>query len=533
VQSELLAVRQRLRDDFPYYTANSLSIRTKQGKIAPLVLNKAQEILIEAVEKQHQETGRVRVIVLKARQQGLSTAIGAWIYWWVTQHTAQRAIVVTHKADSTKTLFDMTRRYYDNTPAILKPSTRYASRRELFFDKLDSSYTVATAGGDSIGRSETISQAHLSELAFWPVSDARENFNGLTQAIPNEPDTAIFIESTANGVTGLFYEMWKGAVDGSNGYIAIFIPWFESDEYRSLAPADFERTPDEEELVEKFGLDNDQLKFRREKIAQNGLDLFKQEYPSTADEAFLTTGRPVFNPEKLHKILETLQEVSGGKTVDKPPLQRLALEGDEWQAHPRGELHVYKEYDEHESYTIGADTSAGIRGRDYSVATVLDRRKRQVAVLRGYFAPDYFADLLYHLGKFYNYALIGPENNNHGILTVNRLHKELAYPYVYTEVVVDKISDQETIKIGFGTNVKTKPLIIDKLRADVRDGEIELTDATTVREMLTYVVDEGGKMEAEKNCHDDCVMALAICNHIHEGNFEPVPNLDSYYTEML
>jgi hypothetical protein len=102
VQSELLAVRQRLRDDFPYYTANSLSIRTKQGKIAPLVLNKAQEILIEAVEKQHQETGRVRIIVLKARQQGLSTAIGAWIYWWVTQHTAQRAIVVTHAADSTK-----------------------------------------------------------------------------------------------------------------------------------------------------------------------------------------------------------------------------------------------------------------------------------------------------------------------------------------------------------------------------------------------------------------------------------------------
>jgi hypothetical protein len=106
----------------------------------------------------------------------------------------------------------------------------------------------------------------------------------------------------------------------------------------------------------------------------------------------------VFNPEQLQAVLQTLGD----------PIRRLALEGDEWQTHPRGELHVYKEYDEHESYTIGADTSAGIRGRDYSVATVLDRRKRQVAVLRGYFAPDYFADLLYHLGKFYNYALIAP-----------------------------------------------------------------------------------------------------------------------------
>jgi hypothetical protein len=447
VTPEALAVRERLRDDFPFYSEHALKIRTKAGEIAPLKLKQAQIILNEAVEKQLKADLPVRIIILKARQQGLSTAIGAWIYWWVTQHTAQRAIVVTHAADSTKALFDMTRRYFDNTPEILKPSTRYASRRELYFDKIDSSYIVGTAGSDSIGRGETITQAHLSELAFWPTIHARENFNGLMQAIPGRPGTAVFIESTANGVTGLFYEMWQAAVKGDNGFIPVFIPWFMDPDYRAHAASDFERTPDELELVEKFGLDNDQLKFRREKIAQNGLDLFRQEYPSTADEAFLTTGRPVFNPEQLQAVLQTLGD----------PIRRLALEGDEWQTHPRGELHVYKEYDEHESYTIGADTSAGIRGRDYSVATVLDRRKRQVAVLRGYFAPDYFADLLYHLGKFYNYALIAPENNNHGILTVNRLHKELAYPYVYTEVVVDKISDQETIKIGFGTNVKTKP----------------------------------------------------------------------------
>jgi hypothetical protein len=294
-------------------------------------------------------------------------------------------------------------------------------------------------------------------------------------------------------------------------------------EYRSVAADDHERTPDEIELAEKFTLDNDQLKFRREKISQNGLDLFRQEYPSTADEAFLTTGRPVFNPEQLQGILQTLGD----------PIRYLALEGEEWKVHPRGELMLYREIEDSESYTIGADTSAGIKGRDYSVATVFDRRKRQVAVLRGYFAPDYFADLLYHLGKFFNWALIAPENNNHGILTVNKLHKDLAYPYVYTEVVVDKMTDEETIKIGFGTNVKTKPLIIDKLRASMRDGEIELTDATTVREMLTYIVTENGAMEAEKSCKDDCVMALAITNHVHEGNFEPLPNRDEYYVTMI
>lgn len=523
MRDELLQIRKRLRDDFPYYSEAALKIRTKNGEIAPLKLKPAQLMLNEAIDKSIRETGMVRVIVLKARQQGLSTAIGAYIYFKVTQTPAQRAMVVTHSADSTKALFDLTRRYYDNTPSILKPSTRYASRRELFFDVLDSSYVVATAGSESIGRGETLTQVHLSEVAFYPPAHARENLNSVFQCVPNKPGTSIFIESTANGVSGPFYDLWMGAVRGDNGFVPLFIPWYLDPEYRLPAPASFEHTPDEEELVAKFGLDNDQLMFRRRKIGENGLDLFKQEYPSTADEAFLTTGRPVFNPEQLQGILQTLGE----------PIKRLALEGGEWCEHPRGELLVYKEYDPTETYTIGCDTSAGIRGRDYSVAIVLDRSRRQVAVLRGWFAPDYLADLLHALGTFYNLATIAPEANNHGILTVNRLQKDLAYPFVFTEIVVDKTTDEETVKIGFHTNVKTKPLIIDKLRASVRDGEIELTDAQTVREMLQYVVDENGRMEAEKGSNDDCVMALAIANYVHEGNFQPIQNEESWYIEMV
>lgn len=523
MDEKLLAIRKRLREDFPFYAENALQIRTKAGEIKPLVLNPAQLMLQDAIEKQLKSEGKVRIIVLKARQQGLSTAIGAWIYFRVTQNAAQRAIVATHHADSTRALFDMTRRYYDNTPAVLKPSTRYASRRELYFDKLDSSYIVGTAGSDGIGRGETITYAHLSELAIWPQSSARDTFNGLLQAIPDRPGTAVFIESTARGVSGLFYDLWAKAVKGENGFIPVFVAWFVDPEYRLPAPADFERTPDEQELVERYGIDNDQLQWRRLKIAENGLDYFRQEYPATPDEAFLTSGRPVFNPEQLHPLLQSLSA----------PIEQLALEGKEWHPHPRGELLVYRKHAPEETYTIGADTAAGIKGRDWSVAQVLDRRKRQVAVLRGYFTPDYFADLLYHLGEHYNWALVAPENNNHGILTVNRLHKELSYPYVYTEVVVDKMTDEETVKIGFGTNVKTKPLIIDMLRASVRDGDITLTDPTTIREMLTFVVKDNGKMEAESGNCDDTVMSLAIANYVHEGHFEPVPNEDSYYVEML
>lgn len=134
---------------------------------------------------------------------------------------------------------------------------------------------------------------------------------------------------------------------------------------------------------------------------------------------------------------------------------------------------------------------------------------------------------------FFNEARIIVENNGHGILTCTRLGKDMAYPNFYTEVQVDKITDRETVKLGFSTTAKTKPLIIDQLRANMRENEIELNDKVTIREMLTYIVTESGAMEAESGCFDDCVMSLALANHIHEGIWEPIEVTDNFYIEMV
>lgn len=520
---KLIEIRRKLYEDFEFYAKYALKIRTKEGEIKPFALNEAQKRMLDLVSEQLHREGKVRAIVLKARQMGLSTAIGGWLYWWISQHKAQKGLVVTHHSDSTRALFDMTKRYFENTPDMLKPHTKYSSRRELAFDLLDSSYVVATAGGDSVARGETITQAHLSELAFWSPGTANENLNGILQAIPNTAGTAVFIESTANGVSGIFYEMWRGAVEGKNGFIPIFLPWYIQPEYREPIPESFERTPDEEDLVEKFGLDDEQLMFRRRKIAQNGLDLWNQEYPSTADEAFLTSGRPVFNSQQLQKQLD----------LTRDPVAKLAWEDGEWRPNARGELTLYYNHTPGETYYIGADTAMGIRGGDWSVAQVFDSKKRQVAVYRAQVHPDYFAEQLYNLGMFFNEGRLIAENNNHGILTCTRLGKDMAYPNFYTEVQIDKLTDRETIKLGFTTTAKTKPLIIDQLRASMRENEIELNDKTTIREMLTYIVNENGNMEAEHGCHDDCVMALALVNHIHEGRFEPIKVTDDFYIEMI
>ena len=330
--------------------------------------------------------------------------------------------MVTHHADSTRALFDMTKRFHDQCPPILKPSTKYSSRKELSFDNLDSSFVVATAGGDSIGRGETLSELHASEYAFWAASTAKENLNGLLKAVPTAPDTSVFIESTANGFNH-FHEMWVNAVNGSNGYTPVFIPWFADPEYSLPVPENFELTPDETEIQEKFNLTLGQLAWRRREVGESGLDLFKQEYPSVPEEAFLTTGRPVFNPEV---IFNRLQEV--GAPIEKLAMQAKGENEYEWEPHQVGELWVYKPFDPLETYYIGADVALGIKGGDYSVAQVLDSNRRQVATYKKWVDPDFFATVLFNIATYYNNAMLIVENNNHGILTCARLGTDFDYP---------------------------------------------------------------------------------------------------------
>jgi hypothetical protein len=527
-KEQLLATRKRLLEDFEFYCRHCIVIRTKRGTIEPLVFNEVQKRFAKLIISQMSTRGYVRMIILKARQQGLSTVVTAWQYFWVSQRKAQKGLVMAHEADATTTLFDMYKRCHDNAPDIVRPHHKYSSRTELSFDVLDSALRIATAGGRGVARGETLTVCHLSEVAFWPSAFATANFNGLIQAVPDEPGTAVFIESTANGMTGKFREQWVGATNGSTGYEPFFSAWFESAEYATEAPDDFEPTPDEQDLIKLYGLSHGQLQWRRRKIATSGVELFQQEYPATPDEAFISTGRPVFNPDYIQQRLrEPVQ-----------PIKRMAIDNitdniGSLVEHSRGELLVYRELDPKETYVIGADVGMGIRGGDPSCAQVLDSQLRQVAVWRGTVHPDYFGKVLATLGYHYHSALIAPERNNHGLVTCITL-RDLQYPYLYTDVAEGTLdSNKDTINLGFFTSERTKPLIIDKLRSLDRERECEIYDTTTLNEMLSYIVTESGKMEAEQGAHDDTVVALAIALYIHEGKWQPVTFSDDFYSKAI
>ena len=158
--------RIRLMTDFEFYARNCLMIRTKEKGLQPLELNQAQQYIHNELEKQQKETGKVRAIILKGRQQGMSTYTEGRYLWKVTHNKGVRAFILTHDAESTNALFEMTERYYDNLPVFVKPNAGAANAKELLFDKLDSGHTIGTAGNKAVGRGQTLQYFHGSEVGF-------------------------------------------------------------------------------------------------------------------------------------------------------------------------------------------------------------------------------------------------------------------------------------------------------------------------------------------------------------------------------
>jgi hypothetical protein len=287
--SDELAIRQKLKDDFPHYASRCLKIRTKSGAIEPLILSRTQQYLHAIAEKQRKETGRVRIIVVKGRQQYISTYIEGRFYWRVTHRKGVRAYILTHEDEATKNLFEMASRYHDHCPEIVRPHTGAANANELSFDLLDSGYKVGTARTKGTGRSSTLQYFHGSEVALWP--NAEEHASGVLQAIPSAADTEVFLESTGYGIGNWFHQTWQQAEAGEGDYIAVFIPWYWQDEYRRDPGAEFVLSPEEAAYASFFKLDAKQMAWRRAKIIElKSEKLFKQEYPATAAEAFQVTG---------------------------------------------------------------------------------------------------------------------------------------------------------------------------------------------------------------------------------------------------
>ena len=497
------------------YIENYIKIRDKKGNVVPLKLNEPQLKYYNIIRKLYIERKPIRIIILKARQMGFSTETEAIIFKNVVTHHNYNAGIVAHKEDSTTNLFNMSKRMLEYLPEDIKPEQKKSNAKELVFNNgegtgLDSKIKCMTAGGKGIGRSDTFTALHLSELAFWE-GNKKETMTGLLQAVPNTPESMIIIESTANGYE-YFKEMWDRAVAGKSDFYPLFIGWNELKEY-SMPYTGFKLTKEEIDLQEQYSLTLEQLTWRRWCIENNcsgDINQFKQEYPICPEEAFLSTGNCYFNKENIiNRINNVPNPIIRGKF--NCFYDGIRIRNQKFLKQEDGEIQIYEYPENRVPYVIGGDTAG--EGSDYFTAHVINNiTGKQVAVLKQQHNEIEYVKQVYCLGMFYNKALIGLENNFSTYPTQKLT--ELNYPNQYVRKKEDVYNTKYEKSFGFRTTSITRPYILANLQEIVHDSIEVINDKDTLREMLTFIINEKGRMEAEQGYHDDLVMALAITYYI-------------------
>ena len=534
-----------IKNDIYRYIENNLFIRTKAGKLEKLVPNKPQRALINYVIWCLLNKVPVRVILLKARQMGLSTIVEAICYWWTSTNRFQTAVIIGHEDASARNLYMMFRRYYDNSNPIFKPSIKYNTKNDLSFERYDdngnqvglgSTIKTATAKNTSAGRSDTVQFLHASEVGEW--ENGEELVASLMQTVPYLPETFIFLESTAKGKGNYFHKEWRNAEKGLNNFVPFFFPWWLIDEYEDYDEEEVgELTEYEEFLIDLFKKGYDtwdgehyaveesqfipKIKFYRRKsrdFASDPVRMF-QEYPSIANEAFVASGANVFPVLKLAEMeLDCLEpadyeyyKLMTGENHEDYVLEKIDYDPNVEDFTYVAPLKIFEMPEYGKEYVIGGDVAEGLKNGDYSVAEVVEiTTMKTVARWRGHCDPDMFGEILGALGALYNYALIGVEVNNHGLTTVQKL-RDTFYTNLYKrDRGYDEDFEEPTSNLGWKTDVRTKRLAIDDLIRIIREGLNEDKDIVFVEEAFAFVRDERGRMNAEEGEHDDTVMAKAI-----------------------
>jgi len=256
-EAQLARIRE-VAKDFKEFARLNLKIRTKDGRIISLYPFKpVQEVIVERTIAKLEAGEPVRFIILKARQQGVSTMIEALIYWWTVTHKYQQSKIIAHNTDTSGYLYAMFRMFYDNSLKNFQPTTRYNTRTDITFDNeaspekgLKSQIDTATAENTGTGRGQTVQWLHGSEVALWPKG--QEIVAGLMQAVPMMANTAVFLESTANGIGDYFHTTWEAAQRGESAFEPLFFPWTMDPEYSIKPPKFFKLTQEEKKVKKEF-----------------------------------------------------------------------------------------------------------------------------------------------------------------------------------------------------------------------------------------------------------------------------------------
>lgn len=478
------ATTEELVAAFSHFCANHWMIRHPERGRIKFVLREAQEETVKVwIDSRYS-------IVLKARQIGFSTLAAAFTFWETFFWPDRFTVMLSRTEREASKLLQKTKYGYKMLPAWMRtrgPDLLSDNQLKMVFAN-DSAIESLPSGNDP-ARGESVYRVIIDEMAFLP--NAEEAWASI-EPIADVGGRVICL-STANGEGNIFHQLWVGSQTGVNRFTGVFFPWSAGDRNEDWYEAKKRDLPDWQ---------------------------LAQEYPDNAEEAFIRSGRPVFDLESLRKIEAVEPDCGYLKNELGKNVYTFIRDG--------GELSIWDFPTINENYVIGADVAEGLGHGDYSSAHVISADTGLVvAHWHGHVDADIFGEnVLRALGYYYNHALIGVESNNHGLTTIKGLQR-VGYRNTYRQRKMNARNPTPSETMGWRTTSVSKPLAIDELNASIRDEAILLYDFKTIAELRSFVREANGKMHGSP--HDDRVMSLAIANQmlkyvwLPEYRYDPAP----------
>ncbi len=506
-------------------------IITKDGKKELFSMNRAQKHFFDTYlcipNPYH------RHIILKSRQLGFTTFIDLYILDEILFNTNKEGIVIAHKLEDAGEIFNRKidfaiRNMADNVKdAFFKLNRNSARKIQVILDYGPEAGSTSSISVGVSGRSGTFHYVHISEFAKMCVmfpKRAEEVETGTFPAVPF--DGFIFIESTAEGMAGRFYEIFnqnwlkRDMITPTLSQVQ-FMPHFYNWQYDEMEMKKiYENIPAEEmeicpeidwvEYQKEHGLSDKEITYYYMKWQQfggnNGVDAVKkllQEYPTTVEEAFLSTGQAYFPTAKVASLL-----VGAKKGVRGDIMMNQKGEYEFFEM-ANGNLEIFKKPERGMRYIIGGDTAEGLASGDAQVLYVINHKTEECdAIYQSQVDPSELIDEAYKLGKYYNWGLLAVESNKDGLWVNDGLEKR-GYPNLYYRRAFDDITQKMTKFFGWRTTSATRPFALAALKA-VFIRKDSGFPSQLLNEMFTFVRNSKGRPEAMDKKHDDVIMAAAI-----------------------
>jgi hypothetical protein len=504
---------------FHKYSATFLKIEDKDTKLVPFFPNDAQDIVLEEIYRQQAAKRPIRLLILKGRQQGMSTLCQAYLGWRALTRHGTRCITVGQNLAATNDLFNkfevMFRELDDEVPGLKPKVESREGGRRMRFEPPTRSYLRADSAHEpeKVGRSGTFQCAHLTEVPQWTKPD--ETMQAVLATIPNTPESAVFIETTAKGVSDWFYKTWIASQAALRRgeepeFVPVFVPWFKSSEYarpqrEGEAPLDEE----EQKLRKQYDLSDDQMFWYRDQRIRYR-ERVAEEYPFTWQEAFLSAGLPFFRRDALeHYRGERREPLRKGffKTFGKGRSTKVRFKD---QGH--GPTHIFEKAKAGGRYSVGVDFASG-RAADFSAITVVDADTLDVvATHRSKLLPDDVLYESYFLASYYNKALIVPERTGIGQAFVDRLVNDIKYGNVYVDRDTTSVRKKRGTRYGFSTTTASRKPLLEDMAHLVHTKAVSIPCRRLFGEMSTFVYtdDSGDRAEADGDEHDDILFSFAM-----------------------